>query len=160
MKGIAFHCHHSILLDYVHDYQERVDYIKNHKPKDEQELRLRLFKMIPEDRLPKKGLAAYDKAWDAYIKAGDAYDKARDAYNKAWATCVKAGDAYIKARDAYNKAWATYGKGNKTEFEALHKELCPDCPFDKGTIFTRRDIWCRFQASYSKGYRGGGLNNG
>ncbi len=73
MEGLAFHCHHGTLFEYCHDYQERVDYIKNRKPKNEQELRLRLFKMIPDELLPKgwekvdKAIGAYNKAWDAYV---------------------------------------------------------------------------------------------
>ena len=117
-SGLAFHCHHNTLVEEVYDYGGRVEFIKENKPKQERELRLKLLKFIPEDRLPHKGLAAYDKA--------------RDAYDKAW-------DAYVKARDAYDKAGDAYVKANKNELEQLHKELCPDCPFDGHTIFTRKD---------------------
>ena len=110
-SGLAFHCHHDALLEYVYNYDERVKFIKKNKPKEEQELRLCLFQMIPDDKLPQTG-------WDAYNKAGDAYNKARDADNKA--------------RDDYYKA-------NKKEIEKLHNELCPDCPFENDTIFSRKD---------------------
>ena len=119
MKGFAFHCYHDTLIDYVYDYQDRVGYIKGYKIASEQELRLRLFKMIPDERIP-VGLL---KTWEAYAKA---WDKTREASDKAW-------KAYVKARKTYYKAY------NNPEMKALHKELCPDCPFDNGTIFTRKD---------------------
>jgi len=75
IEGVAFHCHHDTLVDYIYGYDERVAYIKEYKPKEEQELRLRLFQMIPNDRLPKrliKALKAHNKAWDTFNKARDA----------------------------------------------------------------------------------------
>ncbi len=122
--GFAFHCHHDTLVEWVTDYDERVKYIKENKPESEQELRLRLFKMIPPDRLPPE----LYKAGDDYDKALDAYNKAGDAYNKAW-------DACTKARPAYDKAWAAY----LPALIALHKELCPNCPWDGNTIFTEKE---------------------
>jgi len=154
-SGLAFHCHHDALVEYVYDFDERVKVIKDHKPKEEQELRLRLFKLIPNDLLPGLGSPEWDahiKAWDAHIKARDAYDKARDAYDKArdaydkawdaydkaWDAHDKARDAYDKVRDAYDKARAEYTGKYKKEFESLHEKLCPDCPWDGSTIFTHR----------------------
>jgi len=116
-SGVTFHCHHDILLEYCYDYDERVSYIKKHKPKDEQELRLRLFKMIPEDRLSQDGLKDYYKVAEAYNKAQEAYRKAREAYDKAQ-------EAYIKK--------------NSKALNELHNELCPDCPWDGKTIFSKR----------------------
>jgi len=132
MKGLAFHCHHDTLVEYVYDYEERVKVIKQTKPKDEQELRLRLFKMIPDELLPKKGLATY-------LKTGDAYYRARDAYDSAWDACHSAWDAYDKAWYAYDKAWDAYYTNNKTTLEKLHAKLYPDCPWNGETIFTRKD---------------------
>ena len=68
----------------------------------------------------------------------DAYDKARADYDKAWDAYDKAWDAYDKARDAYDKARDAFGKAYTSELEQLHKELCPDCPWDGKSIFTRR----------------------
>ena len=112
-SGLAFHCHHDKLFEYVYDYQERVEYIKSRKLKDEQELRLRLFKLIPDNRLPKDLIKA-DATW---VKARATWDKADAARNKA--------DAI------YDKAIAKH-----TDFlTQLHAELCPDCPWDGETIF-------------------------
>jgi len=106
ISGFAFHCHHDTLCEWVSDYDEWVDYIKEYKPPQEIELRLRLFQMIPEERLPEE-----------LVKAGTAYDKARTAY-------VKAGTAHDKAIVSHTK-----------ELEKLHAELCPNCTWDGKTIF-------------------------
>ena len=119
MKGLAFHCHHDTLVEYVHDYDEMVGYIKNNKPENERELRLRLFKMIPDELVPGK------RDWAKVVKAWDAYDKAWDAYIKAWNARVKAWNAYIAK--------------HQKELEELHMKLCPDCPWDGKTIFPRKD---------------------
>ena len=111
-SGLAFHCHHDKFYDYVHNFDERVQYIKDHKPPKERELRLRLFQLIPSERLPGKDTTL----WADYIKA--------------WAD-------YIKAEADHDKAWADYDKAYNKELLALHQELCPSCPWDGHTIFTK-----------------------
>ncbi|MBU0846902.1 hypothetical protein KKH23_06890, partial [Patescibacteria group bacterium] len=131
-SGLAFHVHHDRLMEYCYDYDERVGYIKTGKPAEEQELRLRLFKLIPLDRIPGKD----SKIWEAHNKAGEALDKAREAYYKAREAYDKAREAYDEAREAYDEAREAYGKAYSSEIVALHKELCPDCPWDGTTIFS------------------------
>ena len=120
-QGFAFHVHHDKLVEYCTSYEERKQYIQNNKPVSEQELRLRLFKLIPDDRLP-----------PTLLEACATRDKACAAYDKAWATRDKAWAAYDKACAARGKAWATY----EPALLVLHKELCPDCPWDGKTIFS------------------------
>jgi tetratricopeptide (TPR) repeat protein len=118
------------------NYKERVEYIKEHKPRGEQEIRLRLFQLISPARLPRplakaleacdKTREAYDKALEACDKAWEAYDKTREAYDKALEACDKACEAYAKTLEAY-----------KPQINELHKELCPDCPWDGKTIFAQ-----------------------
>ncbi len=158
-SGLAFHCHHDIVFEFVYNYDERVRFILDSKPKGEQELRLRLFKMIPDELIPGKGLPeweayckageVYDKAWEAYCKAGQAYDKTGEAYYKTGEVYRKAGEVYYKAGkaydktgevyyktgEAYRKAWGAYCKKHHKELEKLHTNLCPDCPWDGKTIF-------------------------
>ncbi len=162
-SGFAFHCHHDELAEFVSNYDERVEAIKRDKPVKEQELRLRLFRLIPSDRIPQelvkareacdkaweaygKAREAYDKAWEAYGKAREACDKAWEAYRKAWEAYRKASEAHDKAWEAYRKAWEAYGKAREAcdnefgnELNELHKTLCPDCPWDGKTIFTRKN---------------------
>ena len=109
-SGLAFHCHHNTLVEFVYDYDERVEYIKASKPPSEQKLRLKLFHLIPTDLIPGLNSAK----WKAYDKAEEAYDEAGEA-------CGKAEEAYFKK----------FGK----ELELLHEKLCPDCPWDGYTIF-------------------------
>ena len=130
-SGFAWHCHHDVLYEFVFDYNDRVKFIKKNKPENERALRLKLFKLIPEDRLPA-----------ALLQAREAYDKAREAYDKAWEAYDKAREAYDKAWEAYNKAWEAYDKAREAHIpflEQLHAELCPDCPWDGRTIFSKED---------------------
>ncbi len=113
-SGLAFHCHHDTLCEYVYDFNERVRFIKGNKPKSEQKLRLRLFKMIPDELIPGKG----SPEWEACGKAREAYDKAREAYGKAWEAYYKAGEAYYKAREAYYKAGKAYDKAREANGKA------------------------------------------
>jgi tetratricopeptide (TPR) repeat protein len=118
-KGMFWHVHHDKLIEYCYNYDERVECIKNNKPKDEIETRLRLFKPV-KGKLPKevieagaayaKAITAYNKARAALGRAVAAYDKAGAAYDKAWAALGRAVAAYDKARAAYDKAWAAFDK--------------------------------------------------
>ena len=156
VTGFAFHCHHNKLIDWAYDYQERVEWIRMIKPLEEQELRLRLFKMIPEDALPKtedyaacqttqlaykEARAAYDEANNAYYEADRAYGEALDVYGKALDVYEDARDAYKEVHTAYskvekgrNKAFDTYIRS--FDLDNLHQRLCPNCPWDGETIFS------------------------
>ena len=128
--GFAFHVHHDVLMEFCTNYKERVNYIKEHKPRGEQEIRLRLFQLISPARLPRplvKAGEAYSKAGEAHSKAYEAYSKACEAYSKAREAYAKTGEAYAKTREAY-----------KPQMNELHKELCPDCPWDGKTIFASK----------------------
>ena len=72
-SGLAFHCHHDVLVEHVYDYNERVEFIKKNKSIEEQELRLRLFRLIPYNRLPKRGLKASNEAEKACQGAEKAF---------------------------------------------------------------------------------------
>ena len=120
-SGLAFHCHHDVLFEYVYDYDERVRFIKKNKPRDEEKLRLKLFKLIPDELMPGRDspeYRAYDKARKAYNKARETLDKAGEAYDKAWKACDKAREAYGKAWKACDKAWKAYDKARKASGKA------------------------------------------
>ena len=120
-KGMAFHCHHDVLFEYVYDYDERLEYIRTQKPPEERELRERLFQMIPDDRVPPrllKAAEAYMEAWKAYIRAAEDYDEAWKAYDEAREAYGKAKKAYDKAREACDKAWKDYDEAWKAYDEA------------------------------------------
>ena len=161
-EGFAFHVHHDALAEYCTNYQERVDYIKTNKPAGELRLRLRLFKLIPVNKLPytivearrtcdeawkarDEAGKACDEAWKAREEAGKACDEAGKARGEARRTCDgawKARDEAGKARDeagkAYDEAWKAYAGAGRTYMSDLikiHAQLCKRCPWDGTTIF-------------------------
>ena len=52
MDELGVHCHHDVLLEIVTSFEKRVEYIRANKPASEIPLRLRLFQLIPPERLP------------------------------------------------------------------------------------------------------------
>jgi hypothetical protein len=155
-KGFYWHVHHdSQLLEWCYDYEERLDYIKNKKPENERELRIKLFQPI-KGRLPKFLLAAgakYDAAkakFDAaragcdaarakYDAAKAKFDAARAKFDAAWTKYIAAGAKYDAARAKFDAAGAKYDAARAkcaAQVEALHKKECPNCPWDGKTIFT------------------------
>ena len=117
--GLFLHVHHDILLEWCHNYDERVAFIRNEKPKEEQETRLRLFKPF-KGKLPQE-----------VVKAVQELNKARQELNKARQEYNKAAQEYDKAEQEYNKVL----NDNKELIEALHKAECPNCPWNGHTIF-------------------------
>ena len=104
----AWHIHHTRLAEPLTEpLKTRIAYIKEHKPKSEQALRLRLLKQV------KGPLPA------ALLKADAAWQKADAARQKAYASRQKAYAAALP------------------ELEALHKQECPNCPWDGRTIFPK-----------------------
>ena len=127
-----WHCHHRILVEFVTNPNERIDYIKADKPAHEIPIRLKWFRPV-KGKLPAK-----------VVKTGAAYDKAGAVYDKAWAVRDKAWVVYDKARAAYVKAWAAHDKAraahdkalaeHKPALEALHAKECPSCPWDGDSL--------------------------
>ena len=127
-SGLAFHVHHDILIEHCHSLEERVEYIKRCKPPAEQPLRLERLKIIPPEKLPN----AIKKADAQRRKALAACDKASRVKADAWEK------AYIKRKKTLAE-WDKAIEENMPALIELHKELCPNCPFDGHTIFTRKD---------------------
>ena len=68
ISGLA-HCqHHDKHWEYCYDLNERIKYIKEKKPKEEQALRLKLFQIVPLDKVPGKD----SLEWQAYEQAKQA----------------------------------------------------------------------------------------
>ena len=112
--GMFWHVHHDSLIEYCYDYNGRAAYIRQHKPANEIEIRLRLFQPV-KGKLPKEIIKACVACDKAYV----ACDKAWTAGNNAWAACDKAYAACHKAWTASNKVWAVYVKA----YAACHKAL-------------------------------------
>jgi len=116
----AWHVHHAVLVEALREpIKVRQIYIRECKPPEEQELRLRLLKPVCGE-LPSEVV----EAGLAHGEAWRAYDEPRRAYGEAWR-------AYDEARRAYGEAITR----NLPAIEALHAIECPDCPWDGHTIF-------------------------
>ena len=105
-KGFYWHVYHDKLIDWCYDYQERVNYIKIEKPKNEIKTRLRLFKKV-KAKLPKELVEAGKK----YIEAGK--------------KCIEAGKKYGEAGKKYCEAEKEYDEAIvKLQLEKLHEKEC------------------------------------
>ena len=153
-SGLAHCVHHDIHWEYCYDYRGRAEFIKANKPEDEQDLRLKLFKLIPNKLVP--GIES--KEWRSYVKAGQKFwksklfcIKATETYNKVWQSRIMAWEAYSaleawkaykKARKAnydalhsYDEAWDAYFSKYAEELQTLHNKMFPDCTWNGKTIF-------------------------
>ena len=131
-----WHIHHSSLFGILQrPIEERIAYIKAHKSKRQQKVRLSLIKPV-KGKLP-----------TMLVKAGETYLKSAEADRIAWQNYLNT-HASKKVRDIHDKAqqklrddWTAYQEARKScndEVEALHRKECPDCPWDGKTIFPRK----------------------
>ena len=113
-----WHVHHEVLCEALTEpIQNRIDYIKSSKPKDEIETRLRcMTPVLHPKKLPVKWREAYAKRSEAYEKRSEAYAKRSEAYAK----------------------WEEADAECLPQIEALHKKEHPDCPWDGKTIFPEK----------------------
>ena len=132
-SGLVHACHHRIPhFGFCHDFKERVEYIKKYKPADEAPIRLKWFKLIPDDVLPGKD----SPEWNAYVKAWDVCERAWNDYAKARDVCKE--DAYDEARDDCERAWNAYLDKYAPELDRLHDTLFPGCPWNGKTMFPEK----------------------
>jgi len=105
ITGLAIHLHHGMLFEWCFDFDERVEDIKQNKPKHEQDIRLRLFKMLPNaavEELPeslKKASTELEKSVAELQKADAEREKAYAEWKKAYAEWSESGQA------AWHKRW-------------------------------------------------------
>ena len=115
--GFAIHLHHDILVEYCYDYDDRVRVIKNKKLTNEQEIRLRLFKMLSKEALkdvPKKCQEPYQKCQEPYQKRHEEYQKwKRYEEYKKWREAYKKWPR--KSKDAFHKKWCGCSEWNGKE---------------------------------------------
>lgn len=141
IKGFAIHCHHNILINYCYDYDERVRAIKNNKPLNEQEIRLRLFKMLPEGalkELPERLQKAAIEYEETYIK----WNKTDVEWNKADAERVKADVKRKKADAEWNKAVAEWNKAVAERVKADVKRKKADAEWGQTNQLAFHKKWC------------------
>ena len=100
-KGLSIHCHHAVLVEYCTDYEARVNYIKATKPEHENELRLKLFKLLSNE--------AFNDLPEKYVKAYADWQKADADRQKAYA------DWPIEEKEAFHKKWCGCKEWNGKE---------------------------------------------
>jgi hypothetical protein len=147
--SLTLHCHHEVLMEQLDEPAEhRIAYILSRKPKNEQALRLRLFRPIFQEIINRnadwqKANADWQKAYADRQKAdADYLQKAYADLQKAYADRQKANadwqKAYAdwqKANADWQKAYADRQKANAELDTAIHFDVCKDCPWDGKTIF-------------------------
>ena len=134
MTKFYWHIHHDTLLEPLTEpLKNRIDYIKENKPKEEIALRLKLLKPV-KGKLSKELVEAGKKC----DEAGKKYNEARKKYDEAGKKCDEAGKKYNEERKKYDEERKKYdeaGKKYEPQLEALHKKECPNCTWDGKTIF-------------------------
>ncbi len=113
-KGFYWHVHHSHIVEYCFDYQNRVDIIQQTKPQYEKEPRIHLMQPV-KGKLPK-----------AVIKAGRAFVKKLKVEMKLTPNSSNWYKVWVKTEKA-EKLFHKTLKENKEALEKLHAEECPDC---------------------------------
>src|SRR3990167_3562591 len=103
ISGMAVHVHHGILFEHCYNYQERVDYINQHKPENERKVRLERFKILTKEQvamLPIKFVEASKKRAEASKK----YAEASKKYAEVWKEYAEAREKYAEAIEKYAEA--------------------------------------------------------
>lgn len=113
-KGLYWHVHHDVLMEYCYDYDERVRFIRLNKLKKEIKLRLKLMKPV-KGKIPielRNAARAVHTAWQKYEDAADF----SHVFWRKWT------DARYKYCSALKK--------RKAVVNALHKKECPKCSWN------------------------------
>ena len=106
MTEFYWHVHHERLCEVLTEpIQNRIDYIKSSKPKNEVKTRLRLLKPVQHpEKLPREWLEADAK-------------RRKEADREAYVKWMEADAKYLP------------------QIETLHKKECPNCPWNGRKIF-------------------------
>jgi hypothetical protein len=112
-SGLSIHCHHNILVEHCYNYDERVEAIKRDKPQNEQEIRLRLFKLLPKEAIEELP-TAWRKAWAEWDKVCAEWDKVWAEWDKACAERCK------EDQEIWHKKWCgcDYWKNGEISFSS------------------------------------------
>src|SRR4030042_4205200 len=97
-SGCYWLCHHSVLIEWVWDEDERRDYIDLLKPKHERAVRQHCFQPV-KGKLP-HGFVKAHKTW---FKASKTRKKTYETWHKANETWHKANETWHKATERWEK---------------------------------------------------------
>ena len=137
----VIHCHHEILFErLIEPAENRIAFILSSKPENEQALRLRLFRPLPQPVGEK--LAPLDADYVAKRASLDADYRAKLApldadYRAKLAPLTADYDAKRASLDAaYQAKLAPLTADLEAEWAPIHRETCiAGCPWDGKTIF-------------------------
>ncbi len=136
----CWHVHHGdgLLLErLIEPYETRQKYIRENKPSQEVETRLRLFQPVRGKVTPPLYWQEADAKWqEADAKWQEADAKRQEADAKWQEADAKWQEAYAKWQEAYAK-WRASPSWKAVE--ALHATECPGCPWNGETIFPPAD---------------------
>ena len=85
-QGLAHCLSHDVHWEYCWDYEERLEFIKQEKPPEEQALRLKLLQIVPDEMIPGRD----SEEWQSCKQAGEARERAWQACGRAWQTWQQA----------------------------------------------------------------------
>jgi len=109
-KGFSIHCHHDTFIEYCYDYRARVKYIKKDKSKEEQEIRLRVFKLLPDEAV-KDIPIEWTEAYQRFLEEDRKYQRV-DKYQET--------DRWREAHRKYREADHKWYQESKDSFHAKH----------------------------------------
>ena len=157
----CWHVHHGdgLLLERLTEpYETRQKYIRENKPPQEVETRLRLFQPVRGKVTPPlywweanakweeayaKWQEAHTKWQEAHTKWQEAHAKWQEAHAKWQEANAKWEEAHAKWQEAHTKWREAYAKWQADPswkaVEALHAAECPGCPWNGETIFPPAD---------------------
>lgn len=144
-----WHIHHDVLAEFAEEsIEERVAYIKDRKPANEIETRLRLMRPVQHElsgpvfgEFLEAAISLQDSQAAAEKARAEHYtilERIRRLYGRG--SLDKAAKLLDLACTRYqgNKLALRYGYPNESprrEFEALHRLECPGCSWNGSTIF-------------------------
>ena len=111
-NGFSIHCHHNRLVEYCYDYQGRVGYIKREKPKSEQKIRLKVFKLLPSEAIKEipKRLQEAGRQWEQaswqWEEASRPWYEASKQWQEAEKQWQEASNQWPQSdQDAFHNKW-------------------------------------------------------
>lgn len=133
--GMYWLCHHGLIVEWVGDYQERVDYIKTEKKKSQWLRRLKWFRRV-QGKLPanlvraaKNNYECDNAFWLAIDRTGEALKShgiLSQQYDAASEEKHRFIRAHVRARSRY---YALLEKHYRSIMRLFRKE-CPGCPWN------------------------------
>ena len=109
--------HHDIPIEWTDNLDERLRYIEENKPAQEQAIRLAAIVAVPEARVPRE-----------FVKAGRVYAKARRVYNEAMCVDNEVRRVSEAWQASAGRAYVRAGLAAQDQLLALAREFAPEAP--------------------------------